>query len=96
MISEAVFGGIVSKIVNDCVDISKVKIKETVESRRSKHQTLESQIYNLTVDALLGIADDPQESNQDRIYEAAESLLKGFFHDNGDNAEVIRSSLKWV
>ncbi len=96
MISEAVFGGIVSKVINDCVDISKGKIKKVIEDKSTKHQTLESQIYNLTVDALYDIADEHQKNNQDKIYEAAESLLKGFFHADVENAEVIRTSLRRI
>lgn len=96
MIADAIFGGIISKVINDYADISKVKIKSVVESEGTRNQTLESQIYNVTVDALKAFAGDRKENNQDEIYEAAENLLKGFFGDGSEKAEVMMSSLRHI
>ncbi len=77
-ISEIIFSGFVSKVVNDVIDISKDKIKKAVKSKVTKHQNLESQIYNVTVDVLNKITNNRYENNQESIYDAAEVLLKSF------------------
>ena len=52
LISEIIFGGFVSKIVNDIGEISKDAIKKAVKQRNEKYQNIESQIYNVIVDVL--------------------------------------------
>lgn len=93
LIAEVVFSGFVSKAVNNCVDISWDKIKKAVKDKNNKHQSLESQIYNVIVDVLNKITDNPHKDNQSIIYEAAESVLKLFKESSVVELENIKSCL---
>lgn len=92
--AEVIISGFVSKVVNNCVDVSWDKIKNAVNNKNNKNQSLESQIYNVTVDVFNKITNNQYENNQDKLYEAAEMLLLGYKCNNEDDIEVIRSSLK--
>ena len=94
LIGDAVFGGVVSKVLNDITDVSKEKIKEVTKKRNNKHQSLESQIYNIVVDVLNKITYDEYEDNQDKIYDVAEKILKGFKSSEDNNKDNDRKSIK--
>ncbi len=93
LISEIIFSGFVSKTVNDIVDISKDKIRKAVKNKNTKHQNMESQIYNVIVDVLNKIVNNQYESEQDKIYDAAEVLLKSFKENPADELRNIRACL---
>lgn len=93
-VSEIIFSGFVSKAVNNCVDVSWSKIKEAVKNGKTKHQTLESQVYNITVDVLNKITNNQYANNQDRIYDAAELLLKSFKENERNELGNIKSCLQ--
>ncbi len=94
--AEVVFSGFVSKAVNNCVDVSWNKIKKIVESEKTKHKNLESQIYNVTVDVLNSITDNQFKSNQDNIYNSAEVLLKSFKNSEENELRHIKSCLQMI
>lgn len=96
LMTEIVFSGFISKVVNDIVDISKDKIIKAVKNRKVKNQNLESQIYNITIDVLNDITDNMYKNNQDNIYDAAEILLKSFKYDKGNELENIKSCLQII
>ena len=93
-ISEIVFSGFVSKIINNSVDASWTKIKEVIKSKKTEHQSMESQIYSIIVNALNQITCNEYENNQDKIYQAAEELLLGYEKVKSDNIEIVRLGLK--
>lgn len=93
-ISETIFSGFISKIVNDVVDVSKDKIKSEVKNKNMKHQTLESQIYNITIDVLNKITNNKCKINQDKVYDAAEAFLKSSKENKEDDLRNIKSCLK--
>lgn len=93
-ISEIIFSGFVSKVVNDIIDVPKDKIRRAVKNKNTKHQSIESQIYNVTVDVLNKITKKQYENNLDKIYDAAEVLLKSFKENLGDELENIKSCLQ--
>lgn len=93
-ISEIIFSGFVSKVVNDIVDVPKDKIRRAVRNKNTKHQSIESQIYNVIVDVLNIKTNNQYENNQDSIYNAAEILLKLFKENDGDELECIKSCLR--
>lgn len=95
-ISEIIFSGFVSKIVNDITDISKDKIKSAVKNKTAKHQNLESQIYNITVDVLNNITDNLHRYNEDNIFDTAEVLLKSLKESDVDRLGNIESSLRML
>lgn len=95
-IEEVIIGEFISKVFDTVVDISKVKIKEAVKNRKNKHQSPESQIYNIVVDVLNKITYDEYENDQDKIYDVAEKILKGFksgIDNSGDNIKLGLSEL---
>ncbi len=93
-IEEAVIGEFISKVSDSAFDISKVKIKQAVENRKNKHQSPESQMYNIVVDVLNKITYGEYENDQDKIYDAAEKILKGFKSGIGNNKDNDRKSIK--
>ena len=92
VLTEAIFGGVVSKVINDAGDVSKVKIIDAVKN--SKHQNLESQIYNVMVSVLNKITYNQYENDQDKIYDVAEKILKGFKRSENNNKEYIVLGLR--
>lgn len=95
-IEEAIISGVISKIVNDGADITKKKIKEAVQNRDTKHQTFESQIYVVTIDALNEFTRGEYKREQDQIVDAAEKILIGFRESGCGDIEIIRSSLRSI
>lgn len=93
-ISEIIFSGFVSKVVNDIIDVPKDKIRRAVRNKNTKHQSIESQIYNVIVDVLNIKTNNRYENNQDSIYDAAAVLLKSFKENDGDELESIKSCLQ--
>jgi len=94
LIAEIIFSGFVSKTVNDITDISKDKIRKAVKNKNSKHQNMESQIYNVIVDVLNKITSNQYKCDQDKIYDAAEVLLKAFKENAADELRNIQSCLR--
>ena len=94
LISEIIFGGFVSKIVNDIGEISKDAIKKAVKQRNEKYQNIESQIYNVIVDVLNKITNNSYRNNQDSIYDATETMLESLKKSNEDTLKSIKSCLR--
>ncbi len=86
------FGDFVSKVVSDGVDILKKAIKDADLDRESYNQNLQAQMYHVIVDAL-NIYTYNKYKGQDKLYDAAESILKGFMNSK-DNIDVLQSGLK--
>ena len=81
---ELIISGFISQIISECFDITKEKIKEAVQNRKIKHQSFETQIYNVTVDALNKFTHGEYKREQDQIFDTAEVLLK-LFKDGEEN-----------
>lgn len=95
-ISEIIFSGFISKVINDTIDISKNKIKNAVENKNTKHQNIESQIYNVIVDMLTNIIKNQHEDNKDKIFDAAEIFFKSFKENKRSELENIKSCLQII
>lgn len=93
-ITEIIFSGFVSKVVNDIVDVSKDKIKKAVKSKNTKYQSVESQIYNVIVDVLNKITGNRYKNEQDNIYDVAEALFKSLKENSRDELGYIKSCLQ--
>lgn len=91
---EAVFGGFISKVINDVGDVTKEKIIAAVKNKNSKHQNLESQIYNIIVSVLNKITYNQYEDEQDKIYDVAEKLLKYFKENDSDYQVNLKNRLQ--
>ena len=93
MLPEAIFGAFVSEVFSNCTGITKEKIKNAVKNRKIKHQNLEFQIYNITIDVLNKITGS-RYKDQDIIFDTAEELLGGFQNEKNDNVDAIRNALR--
>ncbi len=87
-----VFGDFVSKAVSDGVDISIKGIKEADQNRKPYSQNLQTQLYHVIIDALNRFTYN-QYKKEDKLYDAAESILKEF-KSNKDSLETMKSGLK--
>lgn len=74
---DMVISGFVSKVVNDCVDVLKDKIKKADKNRKAYEQNIETRIYQVTIDAL-NVFTSNNFKNQDKLFDSAESILRGF------------------
>ncbi len=88
-----VIGGFISKIINDSVDVSKTSIKKVIESKITKNENMQSQIYQVIVNAFNEITYGKYQENQDIIYDATENLLKGLKNNKGDIIEAVKAGL---
>lgn len=87
--TEAVFSGFISKVINDTVDISKDKIKRTIEDKNN--QNIFTKIYHVIENALNTVTSD-RYKNSDILYDAAEKLFRSF-KNSGNNLNAVRSGL---
>lgn len=88
------FGDLVSKIVNDSVDVLKSAIKDADLDRKSYNQNLQTRLYQLMVDTLNRFTHNKFEK-QDKLYDAAESIIKGYISSKG-NMDATKSGLKML
>lgn len=94
LIEEAIISGFIGEAISRCTDISWTKMKEAAKNRKNKHQSIESQIYNVIVNVLNQITYNEFENDQNKIYQSAEKLLIGYKDDGYDQIEVVRSGLQ--
>ena len=97
MIEEMIISGFISKIVSDVVDIPENLIKNAIRSadkkRRDKNQSIETRIYQVTIDSINKYTYD-KFKGQDTLYDAAESIIRGF--KGGNKIEAVRMGLKML
>lgn len=89
-----VFGDFVSKVVSDGVDDLKSAIKDADLDRKSYNQNLQTRLYQLIVDALNRFTYNKYEK-QDKLYAAAESILKGYISTK-DNVDTVKVGLNML
>lgn len=89
---EMIISGIVSKMENDFIDISRDGIKRADNYRESKNQNFQTRMYQVIIDAINRFTFDKYK-DQDVIYRTAENLLKGFKRKDSIIG-VVKSSLK--
>lgn len=77
-LAEVVFSGVASKIINDMIDLSNLKdrIINAVKNKNNREQNKESQLYNVVVNTLNQFTYNRYEDNQEKIFEAAEILIR--------------------
>lgn len=89
-----VFGDFVAKAVSDSVDVLKDAIKDADLDRKSYNQNLQTRLYQLIVDALNKFTYNKYEK-QDKLYDAAESIIKGYIRTQ-DNVDAVKLGLKML
>lgn len=90
---EMIISGFVSKVVNDCVDILKEKIKYADKNRKANEQNIETRIYQVTIDAL---NDYPYNKykREEKVYDAAECILNGLKNSRIKKKKLLKKDLK--
>lgn len=91
-IAETIFGGFVSKVVNNVWDVSWIEIKKADNSRVNKNQRLQTRIYQIIID-VFNLMTHNQYKEKDIIYETAERLLKEF-KSNSNYNDAIKYGMK--
>lgn len=89
-----VFADFVAKAVSDSVDVLKYAIKDADLDRKSYNQNLQTRLYQLIVDAINKFTYNKYEK-QDKLYDAAESIIKGYIGIQ-DNVDAVKSGLKML
>ena len=92
MIGSELFSDFVSKVVSDGIDISKKAIKNADYDRKSYNRNLQTQIYDVIVDSLNEFTCN-RHRGEDRLYYAAESILKGIISSQ-NTTDAVKSGLK--
>lgn len=87
-----ILNGFAGKVIGDCIDISINTIKNADKNRKSYDRNVQIRIYQVIIDALNEFTYNKYKS-QDKLYDAAEKILKGFKSGKG-NTDAIRSGLK--
>lgn len=91
----AIIGGFISKVINDVVDISRDKIKEADKSRKRKSYNIQCRIYQVIIDTINELTYNKYKG-QDKLYDAAETLLKCFKSNEGDFIKSIKIGLSEI
>lgn len=91
---ELIISGFISKVVSDCVDIFKSKIRGADENRKGDKQSIETKIYQVTIDAIKKFKTDSIKSKDD-LYNATESILKEF-KSGKDKCEAVKIGLNML
>lgn len=89
-----VFGDFVAKAVSDSVDVVKDAIKDADLDRKSYNQNLQTRLYQFIVDALNRFTYNKYEK-RDKLYDAAESIIKGYIRTQ-DNVDAVKSGLRML
>lgn len=96
MVEEMIISGFISKIVSDVVDIPENPIKNAIrdaDKKRDRNQSIETRIYQVTIDSVNKYTNDKYKG-QETLYDAAESIIKGFKSRN--KIEAVRMGLKML
>ena len=97
--SEMVISGFISKVVNEIVDVPLNPIKNAIKNadkkKRDKNQSIETRIYQVTIDSLNKYTNDKYKG-EETLYDAAESIIKGFKGNKNSNSEAVRAGLKML
>lgn len=96
---EMIIGGFISKIASDVVDIPENSIKDAIRNadkkREEKNQSIETRIYQVTIDAIKEFT-KREYKGRDVLYDAAESIIRGFIRNKNDKVEAARAGLKML
>ena len=90
-----ILNGFVGKVISDCIDISINAIKKADKNRKSKNQTVETRIYQVTIDALNKFPYNKYKK-EEKVYDAAERILKELAKGNSDYKESVRFGINML
>lgn len=87
--------GFAGKVIGDCIDLSVRAIQKADENRKSENQTMETRIYQVTVDVLNQFPYN-QYKNKEKVYDAAECMLKQLKKGSSTYSESVRAGLNMI
>lgn len=90
LLIDAIFSGVISKVINDVADTSKPMIKKAVKYNNARSS--ETQVYQVIIETLKSLKDS--NCDEDAIFDAAENILEGFQNIKLDNEIVVKRCLK--
>lgn len=90
-----ILNGFAGKVISDCIDITINAIKKADKNRKSKNQTIEARIYQVTIDAL-NVFPYNKYKKEEKVYDAAENVLKELKRENRDYKEAVRFGLSML
>ncbi|GFI15212.1 hypothetical protein IMSAG249_02327 [Lachnospiraceae bacterium] len=86
--------GFAGKVISDCIDITINAIKKADKNRKAENQTMEVRIYQVTIDVLNKFPYSKLKK-EEKVYDAAENILKGFKNEIVYK-EAVRPGLKII
>lgn len=95
MIKDMIISGFVSKLVNDCGDILKSRIKDADKNRNPNEKNMETRSYQVMIDALNHFSYN-EHKKEERVFDAAECMLRQFKDGRSDYVEAVKEGLKIV
>ncbi|MDE7330924.1 MAG: pentapeptide repeat-containing protein [Lachnospiraceae bacterium] len=90
-----ILNGFAGKVISDCIDIAIDKIKKADKNRKDENQTIETRIYQVTIDALNKFPYNKYKK-EEKVYDAAESILKELKRGNRIYKEAVRAGLNML
>ncbi|MDE6203100.1 MAG: hypothetical protein K2G19_06435, partial [Lachnospiraceae bacterium] len=90
-----IINGFAGKVISDCIDIAIDKIKKADKNRKDENQTIETRIYKVTIDALNKFPYNKYKK-EEKVYDAAESILKELKRGNRIYKEAVRAGLNML
>lgn len=90
-IEEAIISGLISKVINDGINVSMSAIKASIGNSFDKNRDISLQVYDVIISSLNTITQNRYINNQDVIYRSTEYLLRNFkSYDNNNNKEIFK------
>ena len=97
--SDMIISGFISKIINEIVDIPWRKIKSAIkkadENRKNENQSMETRIFQATIDAINVLTFGKYE-NKEVLYDVAERIIKGVINDKKISVNAVNIGLKML
>lgn len=90
-IEEAILSGLISKVINDGIDVSIPAIKAAISNGFVKKKDVSLQVYDIIISSFNAITHNKYIKNQEAVYKSTEYLLKNFkSYDNNRNMEIFK------
>ncbi len=90
-IEEAILSGLISKAINDSIDVSIPAIKAAISNRFAKDKNIFSQVCDIIISSFNAITHNRYINSEEVVYKATGYLLKNFRnYDNNRNMEIFK------
>ncbi len=96
MIIDDFVAAFISKIVSDGIDCTKETIKDALKRKSKKYSTLDIQMYKVIIGTIKDMASPYIKNDEEKIYDAAEVLLKSIKNEDQIILDKIKMCLKYL